>query len=124
MAFLVPAILLFGLEFLENGIQALEITFPDFAVAFEPVADFGKGLGFDAARAALGVAAAGDKAGAFEDAKVLGDGRLRHVEGLGEFVDRGIAENQAGQDSAARGVGESGEGGVESVGGGHGISRA
>jgi hypothetical protein len=106
----------------ENGVEALEVGGPDAAVFFEPFGSFDERLGFEAAGAALGVLAAGDEAGAFEDFEVLGDGGLGHGEGLGEFVDGSLAGGEAGEDGAASGVGEGGESGVEAVGGGHCIT--
>ena len=81
----------------------------------EPFCGFGEGLGFEAARAALGVPATGDEARALEDFEVLGDGGLGHGEGLGEFVNGGFAGGEAGVVGAAGRVGEGGEGGVEAV---------
>jgi hypothetical protein len=106
----------------EKGVEALEVGGPDAAVFFEPVGGFDERLGLEAAGAALGVLAAGDEAGAFEDFEVLGDGRLGHGERLGEFVDGGLAGGEAGEDGAASGVGEGGEGGVEALGRGHCIT--
>ena len=59
------------------------------------------------------VAAPRDKSGAFEYLEMLGNGGLAHGKRLGQFVDRGFAGGEAGKDGAARGIGESGEGGVE-----------
>ena len=55
-----------------------------------------------------------EQAGGFEDAEMLGDGRQGHLEGSGKGLDRGFALGEASEDGAARGVGESAEGGIES----------
>ncbi len=54
-----------------------------------------------------------DETGFFEDAQVLHD--RGHGDGVrtGEFGDGGLTALESGQDAAARGVAESGEGGVE-----------
>ena len=89
---------------------------------FEPFGGLRERLGFDAAGAALSVLADGDEAGAFEDFEVFGDGGLRHGEGLGELIDGGFPGGEASEDSAASGIGEGGESGVESFGRGHCIT--
>lgn len=94
----------------------MEADFPELAVGFEPLVGVSEGLGFEPARAALGVFATGDEAGVLEDFEVFGDCRLSHGEGLGEFVDRGFAEGQAGEDGAPGRVSEGGEGGIEGGG--------
>jgi hypothetical protein len=110
------------LELLEQGVEALVVGFPDAAVLFEPLRSICEGLSFEAARAALGVAAARDEAGALEDFEVLGDGGLGHLERLDQLVDGGIAGGEACEDGAASGIGEGGESGVESIGRGHCIT--
>ena len=49
---------------------------------------------------------------------MLGDGLRRDRERLGQVVHGGLALRQAGEDGAARGVGERGERGGEGIGGG------
>ena len=115
-------VFLFGLElagfqFVEKGVQAPEVALPKLAVALQPFGGSREGLGFEAAWAALCVAAAGNQAGALEDLEVLGDGGLAHGEGLGELGDGGLAGGEACEDGATGGIGEGGEGGVEAVGG-------
>jgi hypothetical protein len=114
---------LIELHLFEKGVQALEVGGPEAAVFFEPLGGFGERFRFEAAGAALRVLTAGDETGTFEDFEVFGDGGLGHGEGLCEFVDRGFARGEAGEDGATSGVGESGESGVEAVGGGHCITR-
>jgi len=53
------------------------------------------------------------KAGGFEHAQVLRNGGEGDVERFCKLGNRGFAEGQAGEESAARGIGESGKGGVE-----------
>ena len=54
-----------------------------------------------------------EEAGVFQNAKMFGDCRQRHLERLGELADCPLAEREAGQDRAARRIAERGEGGVE-----------
>ena len=54
--------------------EAVETLLPELAVFIEPAGGLAKGLGFQFAGTPLGFAAAGDEAGAFEHAEVLGDG--------------------------------------------------
>jgi len=110
------------LELIEQRVEALEVGFPDATMFLEPFGGVCEGLGFHAAGPALSVLAAGDEAGALENFKVFGDGRLSHGEGLGEFVDGGFAGGEAGEDGTASGIGEGGESGVESIGRGHCIT--
>jgi hypothetical protein len=121
--FFVPGLQLIGFHLVEKGVEALEVACPDFAVFFEPFGGLDKRLGFEAAGAALSVLAPGDEAGAFKNFEVFGDGGLSHLEGLGEFQDGGLAGGEASEDGAASGIGESGEGGIESIGRGHCITH-
>lgn len=57
-----------------------------------------------------------DEAGAVEHTQVLGHRGQRHAEGLRQFADGCFAPREAGQDSAAGGVGEGAKGGVKSGG--------
>jgi len=104
-----------GFEFLQKAVEPIEGGLPEFAVLFEPLTGFGEWGGGEAAGAALGVAVAGDEAGALEDFEVLGDGGLGHGEWLGQLVHRGFSQGEAGEDGAASGVGEGGERGVEAL---------
>ena len=110
------------LELIEQRVEALEVGFPDAAVLLEPFGGVSDRLGFEAAGASLGVATSRDEAGTLEDFEVLRDGGLGHGKGFDQLVDGGIAGGEAGEDSAASGIGESGESGVELVGGSHFIT--
>lgn len=109
-------------HFLEQGIEALKAGFPKLAIGFEPAIGFRKRPGRQSARAALGIAAAGDEAGAFENLEMFRDGGLAHSEGSGEVVNRGLPGREASEDTASRGIGESGEGGVKAAGARHSIT--
>lgn len=54
-----------------------------------------------------------DEADVFQDAQVLGDGRLLDAEGVGDLVDGAFLKDEVVQDVATAGFGDS----VESVGG-------
>ena len=103
----------FRLQFVEQGIEAAEVALPELSVTFEPGAGFGERSSLQAARAALGVAAAGDKPGALENLEMLGNGGLAHGKRLRQFVDGGLAASEAGEDGTSRGIGQGGESGVE-----------
>ena len=81
----------------------------------DPTGDVAEGLGGEAAGAPLGVAAALDEVGAFEDFEVFGDGGEGDCERLGEFGDGGFTIGESREDFAARWVGERVEGGTEGV---------
>jgi hypothetical protein len=54
-----------------------------------------------------------EQARGFEHAKMFGDSWEGKGEGLSEFGDGRLALGKAGEDGAAGGIGESGEGGVK-----------
>ncbi len=54
-----------------------------------------------------------EQSGGLQNAEVLGDGGERNCEGGGQLGDGGFAEGQAGQNGAARGIGERAKGGIE-----------
>jgi hypothetical protein len=49
----------------------------------------------------------------FQDPQVLGDGRKRHVKGLGQLGDRSLALREARENGAAGGIGERAKGGIQ-----------
>lgn len=104
---------LLGLHFAQEGIEALEPCFPELAITFEPLAGFREWAGFEAARPALGVTAAGNQSRAFEHLEMLRDRRLAHVERLGKIVYGGFARCQPSQNRPAGGIGEGGKGCVQ-----------
>jgi hypothetical protein len=71
------------------------------------------GLGCQAAAMNAAIDFAAQQAGGFQYAQVFGDCGKRNVEWFGEFADGGYAMCEAREDSAASGIGESAEGGVE-----------
>jgi hypothetical protein len=105
-----------GFHLLEDSVEAEEVGFPKLSVVFEPLIGFGERFGRETAGAALAVAAAGDEAGVFEDAKVFGNGGLAHREGFCQFEDARFSTGETSQDGATGGVGECGEDGVEAAG--------
>ena len=55
---------------------------------------------------------------------MLGNGRLAHVERLGQLIDRGFSTRQPGQNGPAGGIGQRRKGGVESgLGGATSVSE-
>src|SRR5580704_1159291 len=105
-----------SLHLLEQSVEALEVPGPNTAVSLKPCGGLRERLGLKPARAALRVAAVRNEAGALEHLEVLGDGRLGHPEGLGQFQDRSFARSKARENGPASGVGKSGEGGIEAIG--------
>ena len=61
------------------------------------------------------VAAHGREAGPLEHAEMLGDAGQRHVETVGDLLDRAIAAGELGENRASRAIGESAERGVERI---------
>src|SRR5262249_33501268 len=110
---------LLGLQFIEQRIETQIVFFPERAIALEPFIRFSQGFRLQSAWTLLRFDAHGNQACAFEHFEVLGDRRLAHLERGGEFRNRGFAAGELGQDRATRGVGESGEGGVEALRGRH-----
>ncbi len=92
----------FGLQRGEISFETVEAFVPEAAVGSEPAVDLLQPVGFEAAGAPLGFAAALDKARTFQHFQVPGDGRERNIERLCKFTDGGFAACQARNDS--RGV--------------------
>jgi len=101
------------LHFGQNAVQPVVVLFERLTQHREPLFDLVDGGFGEPAGAPGSVDAADDEAGVFENFEVLGDGRLGHLEGLGEFGDGGLALSETGEDRAARGIGEGRECGVE-----------
>src|SRR5260221_6787745 len=96
-------------------VQALEALFPVAAVLVHPVRDVPQRACPQPSRTPLRVAALLDEPGPLEHPEVLGDGRLTHVEGFRQVLDRCLALGEAGPDGPpCRG----GEGGASAAYGG------
>jgi hypothetical protein len=92
------------------------LRFPESAVLGDPVRGLLHGLGGETETVDAAVDFAVKQAGGFKDAEVFRDGRERHAERSGEFGDLSLAEREAGEDGSASGIGEGGEGVVETSG--------
>jgi hypothetical protein len=101
---------------LQNVVEARVALLPVLPVGRDPVGDQLETARFQAARPALGVAAARDQAGALEHLEVLGDRGLAHVVRFSELEHRGLAPGQLGDHRATGPVGEGGERRVQVVG--------
>lgn len=101
--------------------QGVELGFPENPVALDPTRGVQHGLGGEAATVDAAVDFALEQAGGFENAQVLGHRRQGNVERRGELADGGLPASQAGENSAAGGIGEGAEGGVEGSAGGEKI---
>src|SRR5579859_7292631 len=106
---LAATLLLLALQPLQVVFQAIEALLPEDAILIEPVGRMLERSRFKAAGTELGVAAATDQAGTFQDLQVLGDRRKAHVEWLGQLVDRGFAGGEAREYGASRRVSKGGE---------------
>src|SRR6266540_605868 len=108
--------LVLALQFLKVGTQLVEALLPVAPVVLDPVGDVLERIRLKPAGPPLRLAAALDQPGALEHFQVLGHGGEAHVEGLGQFQDRGFARGEAREDRAPRGIGEGGEGRAEAIG--------
>ncbi len=97
------------LDVFEVVAESVEAFFPDRAVLLGPPGDVGEWTWVEAARSELGVSAALDQTGPFEDLDVFGNCREGHGERSCELVDGRLAVGEAGQDRASGRVGERGE---------------
>ena len=101
---------------MQKFFESVELRFPEGAVLRDPGGSVFHGVGVQAAAVDAPINFASQQPGGFEDAEVLGDGGEGHVKRLGELGDFGLALSEAGEDSAAGGVGKSAESGVEGGG--------
>jgi hypothetical protein len=99
----------------EKFFERVELVLPEDAVEGEPIDGLLHGGDGEAAHADAADFLLRDEARLFENGKVLHDGRHGDFVGADEFGDGGLAALKSGQDAAARGVAEGGEGGVERV---------
>src|SRR6478736_2983359 len=97
------------------GMQSFEAFFPVAAVLADPIGDLPQRPRLQSTRSPLRLPSLLDETGLLEHSEGTGDGRLAHVEGCGEVLDRGLALGESGQDRAPRGVGEGGECRAEGV---------
>lgn len=97
----------------EELLEGIEALLPESAVELEPLRGVAQGPGIETDSMNASFHASRDQTGVLEDDEVLGDGVERDLVWLGDLRDGGVAEGQAREDVAARGVGESGEGLIE-----------
>lgn len=86
---------------------------PEYAVVLDPTGRLFHGLGSQGAPVHPAFHVPAKKAGGFEHAQVLGNGGEGDVERFCKLGNGRFAEGEAGEESAARGIGESRKGGVE-----------
>src|SRR6266542_1968057 len=106
----VAMLLLLFFHALEVLVESLVARVPETAIVLRPLGDLFERRRFEPAGAPLRLAAARDEAGALEHAEVLGNGRAADRERRGNLFDRGRAGGEAGENRAARRVGEGGKG--------------
>ena len=96
--------------------EGIELRFPEAAVVLDPGRCVLHRLGAQAAAMDSAVFLPRDEAGGFQHAQVFRYGGERHFVGRGEVADRCCTlACEARENSAARGVGERSEGGIEHV---------
>jgi hypothetical protein len=101
----------------EKFVESVELELPRGGAAGEPRLGLLEAGGTGADEMDAAGAAALDEAGAFEDAKMAGNGGRGDAERFGENGDGGFAAlAESDQDGAAGRVGESGEDGVHGFG--------
>jgi hypothetical protein len=101
----------------EKFVEGVELKVPSGGTVGEPGLGLfeGRGTGSDEVDATRATAL--DEAGALEDAQMARDGGRRDRKRFGEDGDRALtALAEADEDGAARGVGESGENGIDCFG--------
>ena len=96
--------------------EAVEARIPQLAVLLQPVGHVLQRARLNLARPRLRLAGPQDQPTALEHLDVLRDGLDRHVERLGELVDRRGPRRQPGEDRAPRRIGEGRVGGAEMIG--------
>ena len=89
-----------GLELVQHRVKSPELGLPEVPVPGDPVGRGVQGRGLEAAEPAGAVLVHGDQARALEDLQVLRDGRLAHLEGLGQLSHRRLAGGEPRQDGA------------------------
>jgi hypothetical protein len=77
--------LLLEFEVIQEGVEAVEVALPIFAVTLEPFAGIGERSGFETARSTLRVASTRDEASALQNFQMLRDGWLGNGKGFGEL---------------------------------------
>ena len=112
----VVTVLLLLLELDQKCVELFEPLFPIGAEPLDPLSRFLERLGPQPARPPLRFAPLRHQPGTLEDFEVLRHGRQAQVERLGKLIDRRVTLNQAGQNGAARRIGESAECEAELVG--------
>src|SRR6478609_6072173 len=114
-------LLLFGLQFLQVVLEAIETLLPEAPVLLHPVHRLLERRSLQPAGPPLGVARPLNQPAALQHAQVLGDRRQAHVVRLGQLGDGARAGRKPGKDLPPGGIGEGGEDATEAVGG-HGVS--
>jgi hypothetical protein len=90
----------------EVSVEGLELRFPELPVVRDPPGGARERRGRQPAVMDPAVARARDQAGVLENAKVLGNGRQRDVERLGELGHGRLAVGEARHHRAPGGIGE------------------
>jgi hypothetical protein len=86
--------------------EAIEVRRPELAVGLEPVVELCERFRPDAIQTALRVCAHVDEPRLFEDAEMLGHGRLADAEAVDELADRPFAVAQQIEDRQPARLGE------------------
>src|SRR5690606_21191243 len=108
----VTIVVLRGLQGVEEPVEAAEARVPEAAIPLGPFAHLAERRRLEPAGAPLRLPPAGDEPGPLQHLEVPGDGGGAHREGGRELLHRGLPPGQPGEDRAAGGVGQGGEGGA------------
>ena len=96
---------------IEMAFESIDVSRPETAELVEPGIELLKRSGLEPVKAALRVDGGFDETGVAKDAKVLGDGRLRHAEFALDLADGLLVEGEKSEDRATVGLGDDLEGG-------------
>ncbi|MGA8273747.1 MAG: hypothetical protein WB919_19450 [Candidatus Sulfotelmatobacter sp.] len=101
--FLIGFLGVFGFD---EGLQAIEIQFPEVAVLIEPGVDGAERLGIELVDAVASLAMLTNEMGAAKQAQMLGDGGAGDGKGSGNFSGGLAAPPQEIKDRATSGIGK------------------
>src|SRR5690606_25182212 len=105
----------FALQRAQVRVKTIKAAFPKVTITVDPIGHLAQRRCIQAARAPLGPSPLFDQPSALEDFEVLGDGRRADVEGLGQFLDRGLTLGQALENGPAGRIGQCGEKSAEMI---------
>src|SRR5579872_844829 len=109
-------LLLLLLHLAQIFFETIETLLPETPIVFDPLGGILERARLEPARTPLRLAPARDEPRALQYLEMLGNRGKAHLEGLGEFGDRGLAGREAREDRATSGIGKRCEGRAELIG--------